>query len=45
MLQRCYNKNNPNYNDYGLRGIRVCNEWATSIEQNNNRRNNIKLIL
>lgn len=27
MKQRCYNKNNQNYDDYGGRGISVCQEW------------------
>jgi hypothetical protein len=27
MMQRCYNKNNPSYPDYGGRGIVVCDEW------------------
>lgn len=27
MKQRCYNKNNERYKDYGKRGINVCNEW------------------
>lgn len=27
MLARCYNKNNEKYNDYGGRGITVCDEW------------------
>ena len=27
MLQRCSNPKNPSYNDYGGRGIKVCNEW------------------
>ena len=27
MLQRCRNKNNKNYPDYGGRGIKVCNQW------------------
>lgn len=27
MKQRCYNKNNPNYENYGGRGITVCREW------------------
>lgn len=27
MKQRCYNPNNPNYENYGGRGIRVCQEW------------------
>lgn len=27
MLDRCYNKNNDHYMDYGGRGIKVCNAW------------------
>jgi hypothetical protein len=27
MIQRCYNKNNPSYKDYGGRGVVVCDEW------------------
>ncbi|SRR6266496_312390 len=27
MKSRCYNKNNPEFNDYGGRGINVCKEW------------------
>lgn len=27
MCQRCNNANNPNYFDYGRRGITVCSEW------------------
>ena len=27
---RCYNKNNPRFKDYGKRGIQVCNEWRRS---------------
>lgn len=27
MKQRCYNHRNDYYNDYGGRGIRVCDEW------------------
>ena len=27
MKQRCYNKNNTRYKNYGQRGIIVCNEW------------------
>lgn len=27
MMARCNNKNNPKYMYYGLRGIKVCNEW------------------
>lgn len=30
MLQRCYNPNNPRYEKYGGRGIRVCEEWRHS---------------
>lgn len=27
MKDRCYNKNCKQYNDYGGRGIKVCEEW------------------
>ncbi len=27
MIQRCYNKNNTGYHNYGGRGITVCDEW------------------
>ena len=27
MKQRCYNKNNPEYHNYGGRGITICDEW------------------
>ena len=27
MKQRCYNKNNKDYKNYGARGIIVCDEW------------------
>lgn len=27
MKSRCYNKNNPNFIYYGMRGIGVCDEW------------------
>lgn len=27
MQYRCYNKNNKDYQDYGGRGIKVCDEW------------------
>lgn len=27
MLNRCLNKNNPAYKDYGGRGIKVCKRW------------------
>lgn len=27
MKQRCFNKNNKNYEQYGARGITVCDEW------------------
>jgi hypothetical protein len=32
MLQRCYNKNNPRYPDWGGRGITVCDRWRDSFE-------------
>ncbi len=30
MKQRCYNKNVPQYKDYGERGITVCGRWQES---------------
>ena len=30
MKQRCYNPNNPDFQYYGGRGIRVCERWRTS---------------
>jgi len=27
MKQRCLNKNNPRYSDYGGRGIKICQRW------------------
>lgn len=30
MKQRCYNSNSIKYNNYGGRGIKVCNEWKNS---------------
>lgn len=32
MLDRCYNKNNFHYKDYGERGISVCETWRNSFE-------------
>ena len=32
MLQRCRNPKNPQYKNYGGRGIYVCEEWASSFE-------------
>lgn len=29
---RCYNKNIKSYNDYGARGIEMCDEWKKSFE-------------
>ena len=26
-MQRCYNKNNPYYKNYGEKGITVCERW------------------
>ena len=31
MKQRCYVKSNPQYIDYGGRGITVCDEWLKSL--------------
>lgn len=30
MKQRCYNRNHPDYSNYGGRGIRVCDRWKHS---------------
>jgi hypothetical protein len=30
MKQRCYNENDMNYKNYGLRGIKVCDRWKDS---------------
>ena len=30
MRQRCYNKNKKGYENYGGRGIKVCERWRTS---------------
>ena len=30
MIQRCTNKNNVNYHNYGGRGITVCDRWRDS---------------
>ena len=27
MINRCYNYNNPDYIDYGAKGVKVCNKW------------------
>ena len=32
MKQRCYNKKNSGYKNYGGRGIKVCDEWLNSFE-------------
>lgn len=32
MKQRCYNENKDNYEDYGGRGITVCEEWKNDFE-------------
>ena len=36
MIQRCYNKNNPSYKDYGGRGITVCERWLDKENGNEN---------
>lgn len=33
MKNRCYYQRNPNYADYGGRGIRVCDEWRNSFAE------------
>ena len=32
MKQRCYNPRTPNYQIYGKRGIRICNEWLNDYD-------------
>lgn len=32
IKQRCRNKNNDSYHNYGGRGINICDEWANSYE-------------
>lgn len=32
MIDRCYNKNTNGYNNYGGRGIKVCDEWKNNFE-------------
>jgi hypothetical protein len=32
MIQRCYNPNNPSYENYGDRGIKVCERWVNSFD-------------
>jgi hypothetical protein len=34
MLQRCTNPNHPEYKNYGGRGIKVCDRWLESFEEN-----------
>lgn len=33
MKKRCLNKNDHSYNNYGARGITVCNEWANDFQR------------
>ncbi|MBP9690306.1 MAG: hypothetical protein KBE91_11885 [Bacteroidia bacterium] len=33
MLDRCYNKTNNSYANYGGRGVTVCSEWLNSYEK------------
>lgn len=32
MKARCYNKNDPMFDRYGGRGIKVCDRWLESFE-------------
>lgn len=32
MKNRCYNKNAPNFKNYGARGIEVCEEWRNDFK-------------
>lgn len=33
MKQRCYDKNNPNYKNYGARNIKICDDWLNDFMQ------------
>ena len=33
MKQRCYNTNNPEYKNYGGRGIKICDEWLNDVSK------------
>lgn len=33
MIQRCYNKNNPKYKNYGMRGILICDKWLNNFTE------------
>jgi len=33
MKQRCFNKNNDRYSNYGGRGITICSDWRDSFEK------------
>lgn len=33
IKQRCFNKNNKNYNRYGGRGITICDEWKNNFKK------------
>ena len=32
MKQRCYNPHMPNYHIYGMRGVRVCDQWLNDYD-------------
>ena len=32
IKERCYNENNPSYERYGARGIRMCDEWINDMK-------------
>lgn len=32
IKQRCYNKNNTSYENYGGRGIKICEEWLNDFD-------------
>lgn len=33
MIQRCYNKSHPHYQDWGGRGIEVCPQWINDYQE------------
>jgi hypothetical protein len=30
MKTRCYNKNSPDYKNYGAKGVKICDEWLNN---------------
>lgn len=32
MIRRCYEKSHPSFKNYGLKGVKVCNEWLNDYQ-------------